>query len=85
MSRDDDVEKFKRYREAEIKHGRVCMLAVLGYVVPEVFRFPAAINVAGLRFSDIPNGVAALTAVPLFGWVQIVLSIGYWELKVVLY
>jgi hypothetical protein len=32
------------------------MLAVLGYVVPEVFRFPAAINVEGTTFAEIPNG-----------------------------
>lgn len=30
----------KFMQEAEIKHGRVCMLAVLGLVVPEIFTFP---------------------------------------------
>jgi hypothetical protein len=37
------------------------MLAVLGYVVPEVFRFPAAINVEGTPFSEIPNGISKCT------------------------
>lgn len=32
---------FKFMQEAEIKHCRLCMLAVLGWVVPDVFRLPA--------------------------------------------
>lgn len=27
-------------REAEIKHGRICMLAVLGFIVQELYTFP---------------------------------------------
>jgi len=34
-----DRETFDRWRMLEIKHGRISMLAVLGYLVPEVFRF----------------------------------------------
>ena len=56
FSSDGDEAKFQRYREVELKHGRVAMLAVLGYVVPEVLRFPGMINVEGVRFADIPNG-----------------------------
>jgi len=33
-----DKETFDTYRASEVKHGRVCQLAVLGYIVPEVFR-----------------------------------------------
>merc|ERR1711988_107544 len=39
LSADGDVEKFKRRREIEIKHGRVSMLATIGYIVPEYFKF----------------------------------------------
>ena len=35
LSADGDVATFKRRRAAELKHGRVCMLATLGYIVPE--------------------------------------------------
>ena len=35
----------------------------------------------GHKFSDLPNGFAGLAAVPAFGLVQIILSIGWWELK----
>lgn len=30
-----DAEQVKRYREAELTHGRVCMLAALGFLVGE--------------------------------------------------
>ena len=38
-----DEESFERFRTAELKHGRVAQLAVLGYVIPEVYRFPGEI------------------------------------------
>ena len=34
---------------------------------------------AGLKFADVPNGLAALSKVPLSGWLQVVLFAGYWE------
>merc|ERR1711871_1663930 len=81
LSSDGDEETFARRRAVELKHGRVAMAAVTGYLVAEVARFPGTIDLDGTTFASIPNGVAALGAVPLFGWVQIFLSIGYWEIK----
>mmetsp|Transcript_16985 Transcript_16985/g.15339 ORF Transcript_16985/g.15339 Transcript_16985/m.15339 type:complete len:202 (+) Transcript_16985:40-645(+) len=77
---DGDVEKFKKYREIELKHGRVSMLAVAGYLFQEVARLPGAIDLDGTTFESIPNGVAAIGFVPEFGWLQIIASIGYWDL-----
>merc|ERR1719183_975644 len=37
LSNDLSVEEIKRYREAEVTHGRVAMLASLGYLVGENF------------------------------------------------
>merc|ERR1712228_56414 len=37
---------------------------------------------ANLKFSDVPNGLAALKAFPLEGWVQIIMVIGAHELFV---
>lgn len=75
LSAEIDQATFDQYRTAELKHGRVAQLAVIGYVVPEIFRWPG--NVAsGLKFADVPNGVAALGTIPFFGWLQIIGFVG---------
>jgi Chlorophyll A-B binding protein len=66
---------FDQYRACELKNGRVAMMAVLGYVIPEIYRFPGDIA-PGLKFADVPNGIAALSAVPTLGWLQIFFLIG---------
>ena len=71
-----DQAGFDYYRAAELKHGRVCMLAIVGYVVPEFLRFPGEIA-PGIKFADIPNGVAAINAVPALGWLQMFFLIGF--------
>jgi len=70
-----DQETFDAYRVSEIKHGRVCMLAVIGYIVPEVFRFPFDIA-PGVPCSSVPNGIAAIEAIPALGWMQMFFAIG---------
>jgi Chlorophyll A-B binding protein len=69
------AETFEAYRKSEITHGRVAQLAVIGYIVPEVFKFPGDIA-PGIPFSSIPNGIAAIEAVPALGWLQIFFAIG---------
>ena len=32
---DGSVEDFKRRRQTELKHGRISMLATMGYITPE--------------------------------------------------
>ena len=34
---DGSVENFKRRRQTELKHGRISMLATMGYITPEIF------------------------------------------------
>merc|ERR1719277_2879463 len=64
--KDADQIKFKRRRQVELKHGRVCMLACLGYIVPEYFRLPGYLSTSlNLSFNDVPNGLAAIGKVPL--------------------
>jgi len=58
-----------------LKHGRVAQLAVIGYIVPEIYKFPGIIA-PGVTFESIPNGVAAISAVPALGWLQIFFLIG---------
>jgi len=73
LSKDGDVTVFRRRREVEIKHGRISMLATMGYITPElVGKFPGYLSPSmDLRFEDIPNGLAAVSKVPLAGWQQI--------------
>lgn len=75
-----DQEKFDNYRLAELKHGRVAQLAILGYLVQEISRFPGELAF-GLKFADVPNGVDAIDAVPAVGWAQIFLAVGLVEAK----
>eukprot|EP00971_Amphidinium_carterae_P162544 3222609-Amphidinium_carterae.1 len=57
------------------------MLACIGYIVPEYFKFPGYISPSsGIKFADIPNGLAALTKVPSGGWAQYVYFCGFSEL-----
>merc|ERR1719416_372960 len=65
FTKDGDVEKFKRRREVEIKHGRVSMIATIGYIVPEYFKFPGYLSPSqGIKFADVPNGLAAIGKIP---------------------
>lgn len=49
-----NASKLRAFRNAEIKHGRVCMLASLGWLVQEKFRIP------WLNADKAPNGFKAL-------------------------
>jgi hypothetical protein len=68
---------FDFYRSVELKHGRVAMLAVIGYVVPEFFRFNYSFDLEGtVTTKTIGNGVAALYDIPALGWAQMFFAIG---------
>lgn len=80
---DGDTDKFNRLRYVELKHGRISMLAVLGYIVQESgTRLPGLISYDGTKFTDIPNGFAALDAIPKAGLYQLIAFIGFLELFV---
>jgi len=86
LCKDGDTVAFRRRRETEIKHGRVSMWACLGYIVPEYFKWPGYCSPsAGLKFEDIPAGLAAISKVPGIGWVQIFLFCGVMEKSVFVY
>merc|ERR1712108_62034 len=71
---DGNVEEFKRRREVEIKHGRISMLATMGYITPEVTgKLPGYLNPSdpSSAFENIPNGLGAVSKVSIGGWVQI--------------
>lgn len=60
-----DKENFDRLRWVELKHGRIAMLGVVGYLVTYAgIRFPGA--------EDIPAGFAALDNLPPMVWAQLI-------------
>jgi len=71
---DGDEEAFLRRRAVEVKHGRVAMLACLGYIVPYFTRLPGSLTLDGsVKFADVPVGIKALSVVPPLGIAQIFL------------
>jgi len=67
-----DFLDIKWLREAELKHGRICMLATVGYMVQEFVGLPAYPGYS-------PNPVEAFSSVPAEGLAQIVLFMAYLE------
>jgi light-harvesting complex I chlorophyll a/b binding protein 1 len=71
-------DKYRRWQEMEIKHGRMCMLAVTHVILTEAgVRWPGYLSFAeDIKFSDMPGGViASWEALPNLAWAQIVLVI----------
>ena len=80
---DGDKAKFDRLRLTELNHGRIDMLAVVGYLVQEAgVRLPGNIDLSGTKFADIPNGYAGLEAIPYAGKLQLFAFIGALEVFV---
>merc|ERR1719245_1876161 len=82
LCKDGDADAFLRRRVTEVKHGRVSMIACLGYIVPEYVKFPGYCSPSsGLAFADVPNGLGAISKVPTLGWVQVLCFAGFIEGK----
>lgn len=64
LSKNIDRETFRQYRAAELKHGRICMLAVFGLIVQHFWKWP--------KLENVPSGVGAANpadnpAAPILG------------------
>merc|ERR1711997_1156516 len=83
FTKDGDEFTWERRRSVEIKHGRICMLATMGYITPEITgKFPGFLSPSeNLKFAEIPNGLGALSKVPFTGWVQMIAYAGFTEFK----
>ena len=66
-----------RYRESELKHGRVAMLACFGMITADNFH-----PLFGGKNSA--NPLLALTQVPKLGWIQILVFIMFMEVIAIL-
>ncbi|GFH61900.1 hypothetical protein CTEN210_18376 [Chaetoceros tenuissimus] len=84
-------DNFAILREAELKHGRIAMLAVIGQIAPDLFWKseimegvdPVYLSPSqDLYFQNVDSGLGALSSIPIFGWLQIISFIGYLENRV---
>merc|ERR1712203_310117 len=78
-----NAAKFDQYRAAELKHGRVAMMATIGLVAQHYFRFKSlAFNDGVSDLSSVPSGLGAISTFPAsaaFG--ALVLTAGIFELR----
>merc|ERR1719182_1163278 len=71
-------DKYRRWQEMEIKHGRFAMAATLHVILTEAgVRWPGYLSLAeDIKFSDMPGGaIASWAALPGLAWLQIVLIV----------
>lgn len=75
FSKTGDEEGFRNLRAAELKHGRVAMLASLGAVAQPFIKFPG--------FETVPSGIGAVSTPPgSYGFVVLFVLSGVLELAV---
>merc|ERR1719159_2324240 len=75
FSKVGDQEGFRNLRTAELKHGRVAMMAAVGAVAQHYVKFPG--------FEKVPAGLAAVTTPPgTYGFVALFAIAGALELAV---
>jgi len=73
----DSPQKYRRWQEMEIKHGRLAMAGVLHVIVTGAgykwSGYASYLSFPPLKFEDIPAGtIASWEALPQAGWAQIV-------------
>ncbi|CAM9583859.1 unnamed protein product [Hapterophycus canaliculatus] len=66
--------RVKWYREAELAHGRVAMLAAAGWIFPEIYHFPGNTVLGADRFAEM-NPLLAYGKIPTAGGIQIVITL----------
>jgi len=78
-----EQDRFDRLRYVEIKHGRICMLAVLGHIHTAFgARVPGNIDYSGTSFASVKTGIAGLKDIPNGGLIQLFAFIGFLEIFV---
>jgi hypothetical protein len=80
---DADQDYFDRLRYVELKHGRISQLAFLGQITTRYgVHLPGDIDLSGTSFDSIPDGWAAIDAIPNAGLIQLIAFIGFLEAAV---
>merc|ERR1719486_1328851 len=71
-------DKYRRWQEMEIKHGRFAMAGFVHVILTEAgIRWPGYLSFAeDIKFSDMPGGtIASWAALPNLSWIQIILVV----------
>ena len=82
--REQGPERYRRFVEMEIKHGRLSMAAFLGVITTySGLRWPGYLSTSeDIKFSDLPGGaISSWAALPTPAWFQIVLFISFLEIN----
>lgn len=66
--------RVKWYREAELAHCRVAMLAATGWIFPEIYHFPGNTVLGADRFAEL-NPIVAYGNIPNAGGIQIFVTL----------
>merc|ERR1719269_316993 len=75
-------DKYRRWQEMEIKHGRFAMAACTHVFLTEAgVRWPGYLSFAeDIKFSDMPGGtIASWAALPNLAWLQIILVVALFD------
>jgi len=59
LASDIDADTFRQYRKAELKHGRICMLGVVGLITQHTWRFKPLFDQNTDNFQLSPSGIGA--------------------------
>jgi hypothetical protein len=78
--RDKNANNLNWYREAELIHGRIAQLAVLGFIVPGIYHLPGNIS-TGLDAYSETNPLEAFGYVPRIAILQIFLFMSFLEIR----
>jgi len=79
-------DKYRRWQEMEIKHGRFAMAACAHvFLTTAGVRWPGYLSFAeDIKFSDMPGGtIASWAAMPPLSWIQIVLVVALFDNSII--
>merc|ERR1719456_926588 len=82
--REQGPERYRRFVEMEIKHGRLAMAGFLGVLTTySGVRFPGYLSTSeNIKFADLPGGaISSWAALPTAAWFQIVIFISFCEIN----